>query len=341
MTVRVGILGGGNISGTHALAASAIPGVEVVAVHGVNAEKAAALADRFGAAAHAEREEFLRHRPMELVLVGSPSGRHGEDAAAAAREGLHVLVEKPLEISVERVDALLDTCDRAGVRLGVFYQGRTAPEVEWVKRLIADGRLGRPFLAAAQVRWFRPPEYYADSRWRGTWALDGGGALMNQGIHTVDLLLWLLGEVRVVSALSAAALHSIEVEDTLVATLEFASGALATLETTTAAFPGYSRRVEISGTEGTVLLENDRVLRADLRSGPAAPPRADADGSPSASSPVVSDVRGHRRVIEDFLHALRTGTEPLCGGSEGRRSVAVVEALYRSARSGAPVHLGA
>ncbi|MDP9348801.1 MAG: Gfo/Idh/MocA family oxidoreductase [Gemmatimonadota bacterium] len=341
MTFRIGILGGGGISETHARAAREIPGVEITAVYGQNAEKAARLAGEYGGRAYSGLEAFL-DAPLDVVLVGSPSGVHAEQAMAAARRGLHVLVEKPLDVSTERCDRLIEECERAGVKLGVFFQGRTAPEIAWLKRQVEAGALGELFLAAAQVRWYRPPEYYSGSRWRGTWALDGGGALMNQGIHTVDLLLWLLGDVARVSGRTRTALHDIEVEDTALALLEFTSGAVATLEATTAAYPGYPRRLELSGTGGTVVVEHDRVVSADLREPPAEPlPRGEADANASASSAVISDVRAHRRVLEDFLDAVRTGAPPLCDGREGRRSVEVVEAVYRSARTGEPVELPA
>ena len=182
---------------------------------------------------------------------------------------------------------------------------------------------------------------YSGSRWRGTRALDGGGALINQGIHTIDLLIWLLGPVRRVLADSATLLHRIEVEDTTLAVLEFESGARASFEATTAAYPGYPRRVELTTTEGTVVLEHDRVIAASLRTPvEGLLPEADPDTNRSASSPVVSDVRGHRRLIEDFVAAIRDGRDPLCSGAEGRRSVAVVEAIYESARKGCAVELG-
>jgi predicted dehydrogenase len=185
------------------------------------------------------------------------------------------------------------------------------------------------------VKWYRPPEYYGQSRWRGTWALDGGGALMNQGIHTADLLLWLLGPVRRVSAKAVTALHAIEVEDTVVAILEFENGAVATLEATTAAYPGYRRRVEISGTEGTVIVEHDRLVAADLRqSGDDLLADAGADQNSSASSPIVSDARGHQRLFEDFFRAIAEGHEPRCSGRYARQSVALVRAVYDSSRTG-------
>ena len=196
---------------------------------------------------------------------------------------------------------------------------------------LREGGLGRVLLVSARVKWHRPPEYYSASRWRGTLALDGGAALVNQGIHTVDLLLWLLGPVAARAGRAPRArLHAIEGEDVALALLEFASGAVGTLEATTAAWPGYPRRVEITGTEGTVVIEGDDVVAADLRTA-----RADLVGgagtSASAATAVVSDATPHRRLVEDFAQAIAEGREPACGGREGLRSLAVVEAVYAAA----------
>ena len=338
--IHVGILGAGNISETHARAAREAEGVSLAAVCGANREKVARLGELYGGAVYARLEDFLGHRPLDAVLVGSPSGLHAEHGIAAARRGLHVLVEKPVDVTTARADALVAECEQAGVRLGVFFQDRVAPDVLRLKGMLDAGLLGRPILASGRVRWYRPPEYYAGSRWRGTWALDGGGALMNQGVHTVDLLLWLLGDVRSVYAKAVTALHQVEVEDTVAATLEFACGAVGTLEATTAAYPGYPRRLELTGSEGTAVIEGDRLLAADLRT-PHADARTTAEGAdgPSATSPVVSDVRGHRTILEDFVRAVETGGTPLCDGREARRSVELVEAVYESSRTGRAVRL--
>ena len=225
--------------------------------------------------------------------------------------------------------------DRARVKLGVIFQDRMKPHIRQWKDWIDHGVLGKPLLADARVKWYRPPEYYRNSRWRGTLELDGGGALINQGIHTIDLLLWLLGEVSRVQAQTATELHSIEAEDTATAILEFSSGTLGLFHSTTAAYPGYPRRVEISGTEGTVILEHDQIIAADLRKAPDEGARmAPRDENQSASSATVSDFRGHQAVIEDFLSAIQKNTLPACDGREGRRSLALVEAIYRAA--GAP-----
>ena len=346
MIRHVGILGGGGISDTHARAAAAVPDLRVVAVCGSNAERVGALAAAHGAAAFTDREAFFRHRPMDIVAIGTPSGVHADDIEAAAAHGLHVLCEKPLDVTTARIDRMLEAVDRAGITLGLFFQDRSTPDLMDVKDAMVAGRLGRPILADARVKWYRPPEYYGQSRWRGTWALDGGGALMNQGIHTVDLLLWLLGDVRRVYARTLAALHAIEVEDTAVAVLEFECGAVATLEATTAAWPGYDRRVAITGTLGTVVIEQARVARWDLRqpalegaAGGAASIAAEPPPGAAARTHVVADASPHRRVFEDFVSALDTGRPPRVDGREGRRSVALIEAIYASSRSGQPVDL--
>ncbi len=336
--INLGIIGGGNISATHARAASEIEGLKIAAVYGTNHEKCARLSKDYGATAYANLDSFFKHRPLDLVAIGSPSGLHAEQGIAAAQSGLHVLVEKPLDITTERADALIAECDRANVKLGVFFQDRVAPDLCKLKDLIDTGGLGEPILATAQVKWFRSPEYYGSSRWRGTWALDGGGALINQGVHTVDLLLWLLGDITRVSARAITALHNIEVEDTLVATLEFANGAIGTLEASTAIYPGYPRRLELCGSAGTIIVEHDRIIAANLReSGEGLINKESEERNPSSTSPVVSNVSGHRRILEDFLLAIETNSSPRCNGLEGRRSVEVVQALYESSRHARPV----
>ena len=174
--MRVGLIGGGNISATHARAAEAIPGVEIVAIYGSNPKKVAALAGARHAVAYSDFEKFLAHRPMDFVAIGSPSGLHAEHGIAAARRGLHVLVEKPIDIHTARADALIAEADKAGVKLGVFFQDRFKPDLIHLKQWLDSGSLGKVHLVDARVKWYRPPEYYTNSRWRGTWALDGGGA---------------------------------------------------------------------------------------------------------------------------------------------------------------------
>jgi UDP-N-acetyl-2-amino-2-deoxyglucuronate dehydrogenase len=333
MTIHIGLIGGGNITETHARAARAIPGVEISAIYGTNSEKIARLCREHGGTPYQDFDAFLNHRPMDLVIIGSPSGLHASQGIAAARRGLHVLTEKPIEVSTARADALIDAARKSDVQLGVIFQDRMKPHIRQLKSWLDQGLLGRPLIVNARVMWYRPPEYYSNSRWRGTFALDGGGALINQGVHTVDLLLWVLGDVVRVQARTGTLLHNIEAEDTAAAILEFSSGALGILHATTAAYPGYPRRVEISGTEGTVILEHDRIIAANLRDARAGAAPAPLDENKSASSAAVTDFRGHQAVLEDFLQAIQQNRPPACDGLEGRRSIALIEAIYRAAKT--------
>ena len=334
MTIHVGLIGGGNISSTHARAVDSISDAKVVAVYGPNPAKTSNLGTAHHAAVYGNLETLLTHRPMEMVIIGSPSGLHADEGIAAARHGLHVLVEKPIDITTERADALIDACDRASVRCGVIFQERFHPENLKIKKLIDEGGLGRLLLVNAHVPWYRPPEYYTKSRWHGLRAVDGGGALMNQGVHTVDFLLWMIGDVAKVQARTATVLQQMECEDTALAILEFANGAFGTLQVTTAEYPGYERRVEITGTEGTVVLEGDRIVAADLRQkreGLLSSPPASAGVGERATSAVVNDISGHRAAIENFIRVVRDGGKLNCDGREGRRSLELVERIYKAA----------
>src|SRR5215475_553638 len=337
---HIGIIGGGGISETHARAAREIADVEIAAFYGDNYEKTAQLSQKYGGTVYREFAEFLAHQPLDLVIIGSPSALHAEQGIAAARRGLHVLTEKPIDVTTAKADELIAACAEAKVKLGICFQDRVAPDLQRLKQILASGRLGKLIMVSGYVKWYRAPEYYANSRWRGRRELDGGGALMNQGVHTIDLLLWFVGGVDRVYARTVTALHNIEVEDTVVATLEFRNGAVGTVEAGTSIYPGYKRRMEITGSEGTIILEHDRIVAADLlEPDPGLVIPAAGDTNASASSPIVSDIGGHRRLIEDFLRAMATGGPPVCDGPEGRRSVELIEAIYESSRTGMPVSL--
>lgn len=336
MTVHVGLIGAGNITGTHARAVSETPDARIAALFGSNPEKVRALSAEYGCAHYTDFERFLAHRPMDMVAIGSPSGLHAEQGIAAARCGLHVLTEKPLDVSTTRADELISETAKAHVKLGVFFQDRFKPGVRRVRDCVNSGALGKPILADARVKWYRPPDYYKNSRWRGTRAFDGGGALINQAIHTLDLLLWIFGDVVAVQARKTTALHDIEAEDTLVALLEFANGALGSFIATTSVYPGYPRKIELSGSEGSLILTDDQFSAANLRDSSSAP-RSEPAGDPvddRAVSPLISDFRPHQAVLEDFIRVIRSDGEPLCNGREGRRSLALVEAIYASCLAG-------
>ncbi len=329
---RVGLIGAGNISATHSQAVGQIEGARVVAVYGPTFERASRLASTSGATAYDSLDRFFEGQPLDMVAVGTPSGLHAAHGVAAAQRGIHVLVEKPIDISTARADALIAETCRAGVVLGVIFQDRMKPDIRRLHMLVHSGALGRLLLVRAQVPWWRPPESYRDSRWRGSWSLDGGGALMNQGIHTVDLLWWLCGPVARVYGRTATQFHDIEVEDTAVAILDFESGAVGTLEATTCSFPGRPRRIEITGTRGTAILDGDHLALGSDDPVPGGPPQ-------NAASPVVTDVSAHRAIFLDFIESLKSGGSPCCNGRDARYSVGLVESIYLSSRNGMPVEV--
>jgi UDP-N-acetyl-2-amino-2-deoxyglucuronate dehydrogenase len=338
--VRVGLIGTGNIAETHARAALAA-GLTVEAIYGRTLDRAGSLCERFGGTPYDSLDGFLAHPSVELVSICTPSGHHATQGIAAARRGLHVLVEKPMDVTLAQADALIAETDCAGVKLAVCFQDRFAVDLCAVKKLVDDGRLGKLLTVDARAPWYRPASYYASSTWRGTRELDGGGALMNQGSHTVDLLGWLLGDVARVSGLTSTLRHHIEVEDTAMALLEFVNGVRGTLFVTTAVYPGYPRRIMLAGTAGTVTIERDSLVAADFEDGPVPglevkPPMQD-DGR--SSTPAIGDISGHRALFDDFVRAIRTGERPRCDGRDGRRSLALIRAIYDASASGHPIDL--
>jgi len=333
MTTHIGLIGSGNITETHARAARAIPDVKISAVYGTNPQNVTRLATEHQATPYNNFEAFLSHKPTDAVILGTPSGLHAQQGIAAAQHGLHVLTEKPIDITTKNADALIAATEKSKVKLAVIFQDRLKPNIQRLKQWLDRGLLGKPLLVDARVKWYRPPAYYSSSKWRGTFALDGGGALINQAIHTVDLILYLLGDVARVQARTATVLHKIAAEDTAVATLEFASGAVGNLLATTTAYPGYPRRIEISGTEGTVILEQDRIITADFRNPPDdLTSISTGDSNQSASSAAVTDISGHKAILEDFVRSVANNTQPVCDGREGRRSLALVEKIYAAAK---------
>jgi predicted dehydrogenase len=286
---------------------------------------------------------FFARPDIDVVCIVTPSGAHLEPALQAIRAGKHLIVEKPLEITVERVDALLDAADKADVKVAAIFQARFSAGARAVKEAIDAGRFGRLCLCSAYVKWHRTAAYY--NGWKGTLALDGGGAVMNQAIHAVDLLQWFAGMPAEVFAWKTRRVHlEIEAEDTACATLKFASGALGTLEATTAAYPGWERRIEICGELGSAAIEDERIVRWEFRDArdEDAQLRALGAGEATASGAGAPDqisFAGHQRQIEDMVLALRANTPLLIDGRQARNTVALVCALYESAARGLPVKL--
>ncbi len=344
MTRGFGIVGAGVIAAMHADAIATLPGARLVAVTDVAAGAAAAFAAARGCAAEPDLDALLGRDDVDVVCVCVPSGLHAEVGVRAAKAGKHLVVEKPIDVTLEAADRLIEAARTAGVALTVISQHRFDPGLTELNRLLGEGVLGRLVLGEASTKWYRTQAYYDSAGWRGTWAMDGG-SLMNQGVHYVDLLRWCMGPVTEVTAVCTTQAHQIEAEDTALAIVRFGSGAVGTILSSTAACPGFPQRLEITGTEGTVIIEDGQMVRRAFGAGA----RADGDDSDedgdgrrlgTASDPAVLDVSGHAAQITDLLAAIDEGREPAVDGQAGRDALQIVCAVYESARSGRTVTLG-
>lgn len=341
-----GIVGAGMISHFHANAIAGIENARLLGIYSTNKIKSDQFASKHNCTAYDTLNEMLSQPEIDIVCICTPSGIHLEPAVASIEAGKHCLVEKPLEITIERCDKIIEAAQKAGVKTGVIFPSRFYGASRQLKKSIDEKRFGELVLGDAYVKWSRSAEYYQSGEWRGSWKYDGGGALMNQGIHSVDLLQWYMGSVESVQSVSANIRHKdIEVEDTIVSTIKFRNGALGTIECSTGVFPGALKRVEIMGTSGTAILEEDHLIQwqfeqeskedEDIRN-------AMQQGTIShggASNPADISFVGHQKQIEDFIHAIETDGTPLVDGNEGRKSVEIVCSIYESARLGKMVEL--
>lgn len=346
MAIGFGIVGAGMISRFHAKALAEVRGAKLVACADSAKDRAEALAKEFGCTAYDSVDAMLADKSVDAVTIATPSGAHMEPAVAAANAGKHVIVEKPLEITLKKCDKIIAACDKAGVKLSSIFPSRFHDSSKLMKQAVEQGRFGRITLGDAYVKWFRTQQYYDSGAWRGTWALDGGGALMNQAVHTVDLLAWLMGPVVEVQAYTATLAHErIEVEDVCTATLKFANGALGVLEATTAAYPGYLKRIELHGSEGSAVLEEEDVKAWDFmkkQRSDAAVHRQMASSKSTgggAADPAAIGHHGHMLQFQDFVDAIRKDRAPAIDGPEGRRSIEIILAIYQSAKTGKKVTL--
>ncbi len=342
------IVGCGMIARFHARALAEVPGARLVALVSRTLPSAKALADSLGIACELSTSlaEVLRRPDVHVVIVTTPSGAHLEPALAAAESGKHVVVEKPLEITLERCDRIIQACERQRVKLCTIFPSRFSDANQTLKAAVDAGRFGRLTLGETTCKWWRPQSYYDEGGWKGTLALDGGSALMNQAIHNVDLLLWMMGRATHISGFTARLAHErIEVEDTAVACLRFANGALGVIQATTSVFPGLPKTIAVHGDRGTAVIEQEDILRWEL-SPETAEDRAIKErfaqkvgASGGSSNPAAISHVGHARQLTDFVQAIANRREPLVDGREGRTAVEIILAIYRAAATGRTVEL--
>ena len=343
-TWNFGITGAGLIADFHARAIGDIPNAELTGVCDSKPEKAKNLADKFGCRTYKDYEEMLSDDTIDIVTIATPSGLHAEPTIAAAYTGKHVICEKPLEISLKRIDAMIEAHEKSGTKLGGIFPYRYNDMTTPIRDAINSGRLGVITFAGVFVPWWRNDDYYKDS-WHGTWNLDGGGALMNQSIHMVDMLCDLMPPIESVQAYAATLGHpQIETEDTAVAALKFTGGALGIIYGTTASFPGRFRRFEITGTKGTIVnVENsitvwqfadeqpmDKEVREKF---------GQIEGGGGVSDPAAITHENHTRNFKAFLDALDSGRKFHIDGREARKAVEIILAIYESAKQQKPIKL--
>lgn len=344
-TWNIGIVGAGMVTDIHARALQDLPRTRLVGFCDGGSGRAKTMAQKYSCRVYQNYKEMVTSDEIDIIIIATPSGLHLEPTIAAARAGKHVLCEKPLEISLERIDAMIDAHQQAGTLLGGIFQNRFTEAMQPLKEAITTGRLGVITWAAVFVPWWRNDAYYHDS-WHGTWKLDGGGALMNQSIHMVDLLCDLMPPVQSVQAYTHKLGHpGIETEDTSVAVVRFSTGALGMMYGSTASYPGQPRRFEITGTKGTIVYQENSFTVwqfAEERPGDQHIRQqfSQSECQAGAADPAAIPYKNHMRNFEAFIDALETGGPLLLDGKEARKAVALVLAIYQAARDQTIVHLG-
>ncbi len=337
------VVGCGNISRTHASAIQDVEAAELVACCDVVEEKAADWAEEhdLGDNYHRDLEDLLERDDIQAVSICTPSGMHSEHAIMAAQAGKHILCEKPLDVTLKRIDDMIAAAKDCDVKLAGVFQRRTYESTKRVREVVQSGKLGKLVLGDCYQKYFRSHEYYASGDWRATWELDGGGALMNQGVHGIDLILHLMGPVTKVTAVARRLVRNIAVEDTAVALLEYENGALGVLEGTTSVTPGSGCEVEISGDDGTVGLSGDTITQWEFPGSDEMEQEVDEEGEKgTASDPLALQATGHTEHVRDLCESIIEDREPAIPGHEARKAVEVIKAIYKSSREGgAPVEL--
>jgi UDP-N-acetyl-2-amino-2-deoxyglucuronate dehydrogenase len=336
-----GIIGAGLIADFHGKAIESLPNAALKGICGTNQQKVRSLAEKYNCRAYGSHSEMLSSDEIDIVTIATPSGAHMEPAIEAAQKGKHVICEKPLEISLERIDKMIDAHDRAGTRLGGIFNFRYSDSLNYLKAAIDKGRFGSISYAGVYIPWWRGDDYYTDS-WHGTWKLDGGGALINQSIHMVDLLQFLMGPVESLQAYTTTRVHPIEAEDTAAAVLRFKNNALGVIYGSTASFPGMPRRIEITGSKGTVVQVDNSFSVWEFAGQTDADKEIiekfrNAEAGGGSSEPGAIPFQPHAKNIAAFIESVETGMEFQISGPEARKAVEIVLAVYTSAREMRPV----
>ncbi|MFT3704192.1 MAG: Gfo/Idh/MocA family oxidoreductase [Agriterribacter sp.] len=334
-TWNIGIIGAGMVADFHARSIQHLPNTKLTGICDGGSGKAAALAEKYNCTAFADYKTMLKSKDIDIVTIASPSGMHKEPAVEAALHGKHVLCEKPLDITLDRIDAMIAAHKKAGTQLGGIFNYRFTDAVHTIKQAIDNGRFGIMTHVAVEVPWWRSDEYYK-SKWRGTWALDGGGALMNQSIHMVDMLQYFAGPLESLHGYVATLGHTIQTEDTATAIVRFKNKALGSIYGSTASFPGQPRKITVTGTLGTVIMQDNQIkvwqFANELAEDKTVISKYAVDSGGAASAPSAIPFEMHANNIAAFITALDQGRPFEIDGAEARKAVEIVLAIYRSAK---------
>ena len=334
-TVGFAVIGVGLVGPTHAQFIDEAEGAELKVVCDLREDRGRPLAEQYDAAWLADYREVMRRDDVQVVTICLPTALHLDVARAAAEAGKHVLVEKPIELNLDRAQELIAVCKRHGVKLGAIFNRRFVFGTRRAHEAVQQGELGKLLVADMQFKSWRPPEYYTDSGWRGTWSQEGGAALINQGVHGVDLMTWIAGPIRRVQGYARHLRHQhIEADDTTIAVCEYASGALGVIQCTTSVYPRQLDRIELHGERGTILLEDYKIAAWQLDGVAPGAPTADELALPGAEKGTSV---GHFLQIQDMANAVREGREPVITGEDALPSLAVIQAIYEAERTGGPV----
>ena len=338
--LKIGIIGCGVIANIHAEAIRESSNAELHSVFSRNEENTKRCGEKHNVKWFTDWDKFISDTDLDIVSICSPSGNHLDYGEKAAAAGKHVIVEKPIEVTLERANRLIEKCKSNNVKLAVIYQSRFIPDIIKVKESIDNNEIGNIFMGDAQIKWYRDQNYYDSGVWRGTFKLDGGGVLINQGIHTIDLLQWFMGDVDTITGHIGTFTHeNIEGEDSAVAVLKFKSGAIAVIEGSTSIQPAQPRKIELHGKNGSIeIIDND--VKITIAGNEEESSLENETKTTGGDSPLAGfSNEPHQKQFEAIVDAINSDLEPPVSGSDSLKSLAIVLAIYESSKSGSPIKL--
>lgn len=337
--IGIGIIGTGSIVKTYAKCIDELSETKLIGLYTKSDGRVKEAEDLFGLPVFNDLQKFLQLPEIDLICVCNESGNHGEAIKKSAEAGKHVLCEKPLEVTPQKIDEVIAICARHGAILGCALQNRCGRDYRAVEKAVREGWLGKLLMGSAHINWYRPEAYYKNNPWRGTKKLDGGAAFINQGIHTIDLLTHLMGPVKSVFGNMKTMVHDIEGEDVGIGVLNFENGAMGTITASTALFPGYPERLEVYGEKGSILLEGGKIVYWNVQGIP--PPESSNIESNTSGAADPSNIghANHKIVIQDMIDAVKEGRSPMVDGAEARKAIEVITSLYSSSKQEKLVYL--